>query len=278
MSFNTTTSSWLIDVAFSIPSGRTIPAFFLPRVQKGPTGQYTPAFAATFRPAAFPCSTADTAAKAATTCCVADFLSSYHVVESLSAPPADSCQGPYSRPPALNASAAVFGLFGDDMPDSSVAPLPTPPGMAAGTWAARVSIGDADLRLAASMLTVQEGGAMSMASFLGLAKLTPMPGSRILASSVAQVPPPPWARPGPGRGVFLSGRLRARQIGLSLTRAEYFTVSSSGAVDSTFLTYIVVQANEVRETVLKSLRTHMYTHSKTERERERERGRERERD
>ena len=176
----------MIDVALSKSSSDATIAIFLPRTRTNSDGTYTAQFNGTFRPSNFPCSTVDTTTKAATTCCLADFVALYHVVTSFVAPTSTACVSPYAAPPALNASDAVVGSFGADMPSSSVTMLPST-GMPAGISVARISVGAADMRTAASQFSGQAAVSESMVSFVGLAQFVPVPGSRMLDSSVTQV-------------------------------------------------------------------------------------------
>ena len=185
--FNRSALAWTIDVAFADPPSGSVPVLFLPRVQRTADGRYAPAFEASFHPSNFPCSPANATARAATTCCLADFIAQYHVVASLPAPDADQCAGPHRAPPALTVSGAIFGGFGGDMPASGVAALPPAPGQPAGVSVARISVGDADMRSAASKFTQRPGGSELLESFLGMAHFTPVPGGRVLDTSVAQV-------------------------------------------------------------------------------------------
>ena len=177
---------WVIDVALSKSSPDTTIAIFLPRAGTTPDGTYTAKFNGTFRPSNFPCSTVDTTAKAATTCCLADFVAFYHVVTSFVVPTSTACVSPYAAPPILNVSDAVTGTFGADMPASSIAMLPSN-GRPAGVSVARISVGAADMRMAASQFSGQAAISESMVSFVGLAQFVPVPGSRLLDSSVTQV-------------------------------------------------------------------------------------------
>ncbi len=220
-SFNLTASSWVIEVAFSMSSPDAVAALYLPRAQIGPDGYYTAQFNSTFQPAGFPCSTADVSARAATTCCLLDFVGRYHVATSFAVNSSSAaCASPYSNPPALIASNSVSGAFGSDMPSSWAVALPPAPGQPVWVSAVRIMVGRADLRSAASRFSGQAGVAEALDAFVGLAQFVPVPGSRILDSS-------------------------ASQIALSLVKSDYFTVSTSGTAAHTFLSYIRVRVNEV---------------------------------
>jgi hypothetical protein len=220
--FNQSASAWVLDVAFSKSSPDSVVAFFIPRSQVGQDGYYTAQFNGTFLPAGFPCSSADVSARAATTCCLPDFVSRYHVAAAFAVANSSgaSCASPFAAPPALIANDSVSGGFGSDMPSSWVAALPPAPGQSAWVSAARITVGRADLRSAASRFSGQAGVNEALETFVGLAQFVPVPGSRILDSSVSQ-------------------------IALSLVKSDYFTVSTSGTAAHTFLSYINVRVNEV---------------------------------
>jgi len=180
-------------------------ALYLPRALVEPDGEYTAEFNATFIPANFPCSTADPAKRAATTCCLVDFAARYHVVTSLVVPAAAECGGGGGAgllPPPLNSSDAVSGSFGVDLPGSSVTLLPAAAGQANGVLRAQLVLAHTDLRAAASSYSVA-GGVEAIEAFVGLAEMVPVPGSRVLDSS-------------------------ATQIRLSLEKSDYFAVTTAG--------------------------------------------------
>ncbi len=220
--FNETGSAWVIDVAFSKSSPDAVVALFLPRPQVGPDGHYTAQFNSTFFPAGFPCSAADVSARAATTCCLPVFLSRFRVAAAFAVANSSgaTCTSPFASPPALIANDSVSGGFGGDMPSSWAAVLPPAPGQPAWVSAARITVGRADLRSAASRISGQAGVSEAMEAFVGLAQFVQVPSSRILDSSVSQ-------------------------IALSLVKSDYFTVSASGTAAHTFLSYISVRVHEV---------------------------------
>ncbi len=230
--FNLSASTWVIDVAYSKSSPDAVVALFLPRAQAGPDGYYSAQFNSTFLLAGFPCSTADTLARAATTCCLSDFVGRYHVAAAFAV--ADSsgaaCASPYSAPPALIAADSVSGGFGADMPSTWAAALPPVPGQPAGVSAARITVGRADLRTRASQFSGQADVSESLEAFVGLAQFVPVPGSRILDAS-------------------------ASQIALSLVKSDYFTVVVAAAAAHTFLSYIGVRVHEVLDAADPALRS-----------------------
>jgi hypothetical protein len=222
VSFNLTASAWILDVAVSKSAPDAVFALYLPRTQTGPDGYYTMLFNSTFLPAGFPCSTSDVSARAATTCCLPDFVSRYHVAAAFAVANSSGavCASPFAAPPRLIANDSVSGGFGGDMPSSWAAALPPALGQPAWVSAVRITVGRADLRSAASRFSGQAGVSEAMDTFVGLAQFVPVPGSRILDSS-------------------------ASQIALSLAKSDYFTVSTSGTSAQTFLSYINVRVNEV---------------------------------
>ena len=131
----------------------------------------------------FPCSTADYLSRAATSCCLNDFVDLYHVVTTFVTSSNGICSAPYSNPPPFIASDAVAGGFGSDMPASSVILLPTPN---PGVQLARLTVSDADLRRAASKFSGQALVSETLETFVGLAIFTAVPGSRILDSTATQ--------------------------------------------------------------------------------------------
>ncbi len=221
-SFNVTASAWVIDIAYSKSSPDAVVALFLPRVQDGPDGYYSAQFNSTFLPSSFPCSAGDASARAATTCCLPDFIGRYHVAAAFAVANSSGavCVSPYSAPPALIAADSVSGGFGADMPSSWAAMLPPAPGQPAGVSSVRITVGRADLRTKASRFSGQADVSESLDTFVGLAQFVPVPGSRILDSS-------------------------ASQIALSLVKSDYFTVAVVAAAAHTFLSYIGVRVHEV---------------------------------
>jgi N-acetylneuraminic acid mutarotase len=219
---NLMSSAWVIDVAISKTSPQAIVALYIPRTQVGPDGFYTAQFNSTFLSASFPCSAANATARAATTCCLPDFASRYHVAAAFAI--ADSggaaCTSPFATPPLLIANDSISGGFGSDMPSSWAAVLPPAPGQPDWVSTVRITLGRADLRTRASRIVVQDGASEALDSFVGLAQFVPVPGGRILDSSTSQ-------------------------IALSLVKSDYFTVTASGTTAQTFLSYINVRINEV---------------------------------
>jgi hypothetical protein len=222
VSFDLSASAWVIDVAYSKSSVDTVVALFLPRAQAGPDGFYSAQFNSTFLPSGFPCSAADALARAATTCCLTDFVGRYHVSSAFAVANSSgaACASPYSAPPALIATDSVFGGFGADMPSTWAAALPVTPGQPAGVSAVRITVGRADLRTKASRFSGQADVSESLDAFVGLAQFAPVPGSRILDSSTSQ-------------------------IALSLVKSDFFTVAVAATAAHTFLSYIGVRAHEV---------------------------------
>ena len=223
-SYNLTASAWVIDVAYSKSSPDAVVALYLPRTQAGPDGYYTALFNSTFFPAGFPCSAADPSTRAATTCCLPDFIGRYHVAAAFSVANSSgaACASPYATPPPLIATDSVAGSFGSDMPSSRAEALPPASGQPAWVSAVRITVGRADLRARASRSAGQGGASNSEAldSFVGLAQLMPVPGLRVLDSS-------------------------ASQVALSLVQSDYFTVTAAGTDAQTFLSYISLRVNEV---------------------------------
>ncbi len=221
-SFNQSASAWIIDVAFTKSSQDAVVALYLPRTEAGPDGYYTAQFNNTFLPSSFPCSSADITARAATSCCLSDFVNRYHVAAAFTTANSNgtACTSPFAAPPVLIATDSVSGGFGGDMPSSWAALLPPVPGQPAWVSAVRITVGRADLRSAASRFSGQAGVSEAMEAFVGLAQFVPVPGNRILDSS-------------------------ASQIALSLVKSDYFTVTTSGTDAHTFLSYINVRVNEV---------------------------------
>jgi hypothetical protein len=187
VSFNATLDTWDIDVAFSKPSSYTVLALYLPRAETNPDGSYSARFNSTFYPGGFPCSVADTTARAATTCCLADFRSLYHVVTSSALPTNGTCAPPYANSPPLLFGDAIVGGFGSDMPASSAALLTTPAGWAVDVQLVRLTVASQDLRTVASKLDGQARISESLDAFVGLAQVSAVPGSRILDSAAMQV-------------------------------------------------------------------------------------------
>jgi hypothetical protein len=220
VAFNPVSSAWEIDVAVSKSSDEAVLALYLPRASTAADGFYTAQFNSTFLPASFPCSTADTTSKAATTCCLADFVALYHVVSAFTFQASPQCVSPYSSPPLLNHSSEVTGTFGPDMPATGAVLLPPTAGQDERVSVVRISVGATDLRSAASRFSGQAGVSETIESFVGLAQFVPVPGSRIIDSS-------------------------AMQVRLSIFKSDYFTVASSATVAQTFLRYINIRANEV---------------------------------
>ena len=216
--------AWVFDVILSKSSPDAVVALFLPRVQSSQDGYYTGQFNSTFLPSSFPCSIADVSARAATTCCLTDFVSHYHVAAAFTVANSSGevCASPYAAPPALIASDSVLGGFGGDMPSSGALALTPAPGQPVWVSAVRITVGRADLRSVASRFSGQAGVSEALDFFVGLAQFVPVPGSRILDSSVSQ-------------------------IALSLVESDYFTVSASGTGASTFLSYINVRVNDVAD-------------------------------
>ena len=189
-SYNLTASAWVFDVAFSKTSPDAVVALYLPRAQAGSDGYYTALFNSTFFPAGFPCSAADLSARAATTCCLPDFIGRYHVAAAFSVANSSgaACASPYATPPPLIAADSVAGSFGGDMPSSRAEALPPAAGQPAWVSAVRITVGRADLRARASRPTAGQAGAGdALDSFVGLAQFMPVPGLRVLDSSASQV-------------------------------------------------------------------------------------------
>jgi len=230
--FNVSSLAWVIDVAFSKSSPDAVVALYLARAQVGPDGYYTAQFNSTFFPAAFPCSAADVSARAATACCLTDFVGRYHVAAAFAVANSSgaACASPYAAPPRLIATDSVLGGFGGDVPSSWAAPLPPAPGQPASVSAVRITVSGADLRSAASRFSGQAGISEALDTFVGLAQFVQVPGSRILDSS-------------------------ASQIALSFTKSDYFTVSTSGTGALTFLSYINIRVNEVLDAADPALRS-----------------------
>ena len=181
--YSSNISAFIVDVAFSRNLDSSALAFFVPRSQIDLGGSYTAQFNNTYSSVNFPCSIADLSAKAATTCCLSDFVSRYHVTTSFMFLPgtSTSCTSPDTNPPPLTLQNVSYGGFGTDMPASRVAPFPT---LAASTSIARFTLALSDLSNAASVET--SGGSMVFKTFVGIAQFAVVPGSRILDSSSTQ--------------------------------------------------------------------------------------------
>jgi hypothetical protein len=221
-SFSPTTAAWVIDVVYSKSSPDAIAAVYLPRAQAGVDGYYSAQFNTTFLHAGFPCSAADASARAATSCCLLDFVGRYHVAAAFTVANSSgvSCASPSAAPPPLIATDSVSGGFGSDMPSTWAASLPPTPGQPAWVSAVQITVGRADLRTKASRFSGQADVSEALDTFVGLAQFVPVPGSRILDSSTSQ-------------------------IALSLVKSDYFTVAVAATAAHTFLSYIGVRTNEV---------------------------------
>ena len=218
--YNATSATWLIDLAYAKGSQDTVAVLYLPRVMRDATSAaYSAQFNATFQPANFPCSTSDQTQKASTTCCLNDFANQYRPISTLILPGSLACSPPYTNPPALVSSDAIYGRFGPDMPKSSVAALPAAPGQLPAINRIRVFLDSSELRTAASLFSGTVGVSEQYQTFIGLATLTPT-GSRILDSST-------------------------QQINLNLFKSDLFTVTASGTDAYTFLSYVNVRVNQV---------------------------------
>ena len=178
--YNSNTSAFIIDVAYSRNSDSSVLAFFIPRSQTDSQG-YTAQFNNTFRGANFPCSVSDLSSVAATTCCLTNFSAEYHVPTNFA--PGASCTSP--NPPPLTMQDAISGGFGADMPSSGVVVIPTQAGLPSSVLMARFSLALSDL-WAASLITTT-GVSQTFKTFVGLAQFAEVPDSRILDSSSSQV-------------------------------------------------------------------------------------------
>ena len=219
---------WVIDVAFSKSSSDARIALYLPRVQVSNDGLYTRTFNESFLPSKFPCSTSNLSSKAATTCCLEDFVSQYHVIASFSA--ASSCNP--SNPNPLIQPDSVYGHF-SNLPISTVIELPSVASQSSIVSRARILLDDNELRSEASIFSGTVGVVEQLDLFVGLAQFIPT-GSPILDSSVSQ-------------------------LRLSLTKSDYFTVTAYGHDAYTFLSFINVQINEVLDETNPSLQSQYAT-------------------
>ena len=181
--YDSNTSAFIIDVAYSRNSDSSVLAFFIPRSQTDSHG-YTAQFNNTFRGANFPCSVSDLSSVAATTCCLTNFSAHYRVPTNFTFAPGASCTSPFANPPPLTMQDAISGSFGADMPSSGVVAIPTQAGLPPSVSMARFSLALADL-WAASLITNE--GSQSFKTFVGLAQFAKVPDSRILDSSSSQV-------------------------------------------------------------------------------------------
>ena len=79
---------WVIDIAYSKTSPSAKVALYLPLVRTDSNGIYSEAFNQSYFLNKFPCKITNLSSKAATTCCLQDFVSQYHVISSFAAPSA----------------------------------------------------------------------------------------------------------------------------------------------------------------------------------------------
>ena len=206
---------WVIDTVYSKTSPSAKIALYLPRVQKTSAGVYAEAFNQSYFLNKFPCSIANLSSKAATTCCLQDFVGQYHVISSFAVTSAE-CDP--ASPNALTQSDSVVGYF-SDMVISMVVELPPTNGQSTMVSRARLLLDGDELRSVASTLSGAIGVEEKLDLFVGLAQFVPT-SSRILDSS-------------------------ASQVRLSLTKSKHLTVSTFGSNAYTFLSYISVHVHEV---------------------------------
>ena len=230
--FDSDASAWIITAIVTLSSPSAIGAIFVPRVQTGPNMEYTAEFNSTFESSNFPCSTSDVTVltRSATTCCLLDFVSLYHTVESFPFQLTNGQACSYLEPPSLSASnISLFGSFGSDMHASRIELLPVSE-QDTRMKKVQIIIGSDDMRTKASRFSGTALLNEQIDFFVGFAEFRTVPGSHVLDSLAVQVRIP-------------------------LSRSDYLFMSGAGTNDYTFLNYIKVRINEVLDIADQSKRS-----------------------
>jgi hypothetical protein len=224
--FNLGLDAWVITVFGTRSAPDSNIAFALPRSQTELNGEYSANFSRTFDFSNFPCRSADGTAMsgAATTCCLTELNSLYHVSATFSVPVSEGQQCSYLKPPQLTKTSLAFPEYFGGMPGTRIVQLAPGPDHSPGVFHAKIYISRTDLRDLASRFSGSEEVYEQFDFFVIFAEFYQVPGSNIL-DSVSQ------------------------QVRIPLTRSGYFTVFVSGGVDTTFLNYIRVTANEVVDNI-----------------------------